>query len=80
MTRHLDKELSNNNPWDVMILHYGGLDHIGHLMGPFSSVVPKKLKEMDGVVRRIHEYLRANVRFLNYIINLSHHFFLNISQ
>jgi ethanolamine phosphate transferase 2 subunit G len=33
VTRHLDDELANKD-WDVLILHYLGLDHIGHLGGP----------------------------------------------
>ena len=53
MTRHLDPELSRND-WDVMFLHYLGLDHIGHLAGPRSPLVKPKLQEMDGVVRRIY--------------------------
>jgi ethanolamine phosphate transferase 2 subunit G len=30
VTRNVNKELYKNN-WDVMILHYLGLDHIGHI-------------------------------------------------
>jgi ethanolamine phosphate transferase 2 subunit G len=33
VTRHLDNELERKD-WDVLILHYLGLDHIGHLGGP----------------------------------------------
>ena len=33
VTRHLDDELHRKD-WDVLILHYLGLDHIGHLGGP----------------------------------------------
>ena len=33
VTRHLDSELVRKD-WDVLILHYLGLDHIGHLGGP----------------------------------------------
>ena len=33
VTRHLDDELQRTD-WDIMILHYLGLDHIGHLAGP----------------------------------------------
>nr|CAD7430887.1 unnamed protein product [Timema monikensis] len=50
--------LNLNSPdWDVMILHYLGLDHIGHLEGPESRHVGPKLHEMDNVVRRIHQQL-----------------------
>lgn len=40
-----------------MILHYLGLDHIGHTMGPKSPLVVEKLKEMDDVIKKIyHEF------------------------
>ena len=41
-----------------MILHYLGLDHIGHIIGPKSHLVPLKLKEMDDVIRKIHEAMK----------------------
>ncbi|GAA6005439.1 mannose-ethanolamine phosphotransferase LAS21 [Rhodotorula paludigena] len=43
--------------WDVMILHYLGLDHVGHLGGPESPLMPPKQREMDKVVKRIYERL-----------------------
>lgn len=54
VTRHLDFELSQND-WSVMILHYLGLDHIGHVSGPRSSLVPLKLKELDAVIKKIYK-------------------------
>jgi ethanolamine phosphate transferase 2 subunit G len=36
VTRHLATEMSSEE-WDVLILHYLGLDHIGHLEGPYSQ-------------------------------------------
>lgn len=33
VTRNLPQELENDD-WDGMILHYLGLDHIGHKSGP----------------------------------------------
>ena len=41
--------------WNVMILHYLGLDHIGHLEGPYSPLVGPKLMEMDKIIRNIKE-------------------------
>lgn len=38
-----------------MILHYLGLDHIGHVSGPRSLLVPAKLREMDDVIKKIHQ-------------------------
>ncbi|KAK3865392.1 hypothetical protein Pcinc_028996 [Petrolisthes cinctipes] len=59
VTQHLDRELSQGAQWDVLILHYLGLDHIGHLEGPNSPLIGPKLAEMDAVVRKIHTALEA---------------------
>ncbi|GCB61298.1 hypothetical protein scyTo_0007028, partial [Scyliorhinus torazame] len=53
VTRHLDTVLKRND-WDLLILHYLGLDHIGHLAGPNSHLVGPKLSEMDNIVQKIH--------------------------
>ncbi|PSN33314.1 GPI ethanolamine phosphate transferase 2 [Blattella germanica] len=50
VTRHLATEL-NAEDWDVMILHYLGLDHIGHVESPLSPLVRPKLQQMDRVDR-----------------------------
>lgn len=37
VTRHLDRRLDHGHAdgqWDALILHYLGVDHIGHLQGP----------------------------------------------
>ena len=52
VTRHLQAELSSAD-WDVMILHYLGLDHIGHVEGPRSPLVQPKLDEMSSVIRTV---------------------------
>lgn len=56
VTRHLEFEMKQLD-WDVAILHYLGLDHIGHWKGPEASDVPNKLKEMGDVI----EYLNAEL-------------------
>ncbi|CAG5127325.1 unnamed protein product [Candidula unifasciata] len=53
VTRHLKQELYKPT-WDVMILHYLGLDHIGHIAGPSSPLVKPKLAEMDDIIRQIY--------------------------
>jgi ethanolaminephosphotransferase len=40
-----------------MILHYLGLDHIGHMGGPRSKLMPNKLSEMDNIIQRIVNYM-----------------------
>ena len=52
VTRHLQSELAMPD-WDVMILHYLGLDHIGHVEGPRSQLVQPKLEEMSEVIRTV---------------------------
>lgn len=39
----------------MMILHYLGLDHIGHVEGPLSTKVPPKLADMDRIIETIHK-------------------------
>ena len=60
VTRHIDGELERND-WDVMVLHYLGLDHIGHVEGPRSGLVQPKLSEMDGIVQHVVDSLRQQV-------------------
>ncbi|KAK3089470.1 hypothetical protein FSP39_003870 [Pinctada imbricata] len=57
VTRHLDIELKNGD-FDLMILHYLGLDHIGHIAGPSSPLIGPKLQEMDRIIEKIHSHLR----------------------
>ncbi|KAJ0233400.1 GPI ethanolamine phosphate transferase 2 [Hirschfeldia incana] len=58
VSRHLPNEL-NNDDWNLLILHYLGLDHVGHTGGRNSPLMASKLKEMDDIVRTMH--LRALV-------------------
>ncbi|XP_051890500.1 GPI ethanolamine phosphate transferase 2 isoform X9 [Pristis pectinata] len=53
VTRHLDKVLERSD-WDLLILHYLGLDHLGHLARPNSPLIGQKLSEMDSVVQKLH--------------------------
>uniref|UniRef100_A0A672QRV4 Phosphatidylinositol glycan anchor biosynthesis class G (EMM blood group) n=1 Tax=Sinocyclocheilus grahami TaxID=75366 RepID=A0A672QRV4_SINGR len=56
VTRHLDDTLKRDD-WDILILHYLGLDHIGHISGPHSSLIGPKLMEMDDIIKKIHASL-----------------------
>ncbi|XP_049645937.1 GPI ethanolamine phosphate transferase 2 isoform X2 [Suncus etruscus] len=56
VTRHLDKVLQRED-WDMLILHYLGLDHIGHVFGPSNPLIGQKLSEMDSILRKIHSAL-----------------------
>ncbi|KAF3790065.1 GPI ethanolamine phosphate transferase 2 [Nymphaea thermarum] len=59
VSRHLEVELVADD-WDLMILHYLGLDHAGHIGGRFSTLMNLKLKEMDGIIKMLH--MSANLQ------------------
>lgn len=59
VTRHLDHELTSNN-WDALILHYLGLDHIGHKGGPNSKFMKPKIEEMNQILTRLYEYIEKS--------------------
>ncbi|ORY16087.1 GPI ethanolamine phosphate transferas-like protein 2 [Clohesyomyces aquaticus] len=54
VTRHVPEELLNTD-WNAMIMHYLGLDHIGHKAGPRSPNMTPKQIEMDGIVQQIYQ-------------------------
>lgn len=55
VTYNVKEELKNLTEWDVMMLHYLGVDHIGHQYGFNSDLFPAKLNEMDDVFRNIFD-------------------------
>ena len=57
VTYNVHRDLNTLGDWDVMILHYLGVDHIGHLRGFHSDLYPDKLHEMDSVFRTIFDTL-----------------------
>ncbi|CCJ30652.1 unnamed protein product [Pneumocystis jirovecii] len=56
VTRNVYPEMQRND-WDVLILHYLGLDHIGHLGGPYSPHMPLKQIEMDHIIKDIYKFI-----------------------
>lgn len=56
ITRHIEKEFKQTD-WNVTVMHYLGLDHIGHLAGPSSPFVGPKLIEMDRIIELIFNKL-----------------------
>lgn len=51
-----------------MILHYLGLDHIGHVYGPFNPLIKRKLEEMDNIIERIYQQTLLWVNSLRKLI------------
>lgn len=62
VTRNVAVEL-NEKDWTIMILHYLGLDHIGHVAGPSSHLIKPKLLEMDEIIGTIESYVSDWVIF-----------------
>ncbi|CAH0482573.1 unnamed protein product [Peronospora belbahrii] len=64
VTRHLSDELdptmqnAKSGDWDTLVLHYLGLDHVGHLRGPRSLLMQEKMQEMDHVVQLVVNSVR----------------------
>ncbi|CAG9993371.1 unnamed protein product [Clonostachys byssicola] len=58
VTRNIAGELENND-WGLMVLHYLGLDHIGHKSGPRSPNMVPKQQEMDGIVQTLFEAIES---------------------
>ncbi|EEP78317.1 conserved hypothetical protein [Uncinocarpus reesii 1704] len=59
VTRHVPVELKNED-WSAMIMHYLGLDHIGHKAGPLSPHMVPKQREMDSIVKEIYTAMEEN--------------------
>ena len=70
VTRHVPEELVNED-WSAIILHYLGLDHIGHKSGPRSPNMPGKQREMDEIVREIYSAMEAHEHLKNSLLVLS---------
>ncbi|KAF5663684.1 ethanolaminephosphotransferase [Fusarium heterosporum] len=58
VTRNVAPELENED-WSLMVLHYLGLDHIGHKAGPKSSNMVPKQREMDSIVQTLFEAIES---------------------
>ncbi|KAI1727482.1 GPI ethanolamine phosphate transferase 2 [Ditylenchus destructor] len=73
VTRYLDREFtpSGINSWDILILHYLGLDHVGHSLGGEHPQIDLKLDEMDEIIFNISHSLnryRASDEFAFFVL------------
>ncbi|XP_030382090.1 GPI ethanolamine phosphate transferase 2 [Scaptodrosophila lebanonensis] len=66
VTKVLGLELEKRD-WTLLILHYLGLDHIGHVEGNKSPRVKDKLKEMDDALKNILDHKNIT----NYLLMLT---------
>ncbi|KAK2010478.1 alkaline phosphatase-like protein [Colletotrichum eremochloae] len=53
ITSHALAELQNDD-WSALVLHFPGVDHVGHLRGPYSRDMFLKQQQMDRVVKDIY--------------------------
>lgn len=60
----LDANISRNaraelrrDDWSALVLHFPGLDHVGHMGGADSAFMAPKQAQMDGMIREIYENL-----------------------
>ncbi len=49
VTRHVPEELLNED-WNTMVMHYLGLDHIGHKAGPRRCSSRPQVRQMSSVL------------------------------
>jgi ethanolaminephosphotransferase len=66
VTRHLATEFYNQSSWDIMILHFLGLDHIGHSLGGKSPKIHEKLTEMDDVISGVWRNFVSQLGYSNF--------------
>ncbi len=58
VVEHLFPLLRNDTiPWDFLIGHFLGVDHVGHRLGPDHPVMKAKLEQMDNVLRSVVDLL-----------------------
>ena len=70
VTRHVPDELARDD-WNAMIMHYLGLDHIGHKTGPQGPNMLAKQREMDGITRQIFEAMQTQKHHANTLLVLA---------
>ena len=69
VTRHVPVELAQPD-WSVMVLHYLGLDHIGHKSGPRSINMAPKQREMDAIVEDIYHAMEKSAHLKSSLLIL----------
>lgn len=60
--QNVTRNLESIDDCHFLILHYLGLDHIGHVYGPQArpDLIRDKLTEMDKVIQRLHTQLTTS--------------------
>ena len=53
------REHPHSADWDVAVLHFLGVDHVGHLDGPSGPRMARKLAELDRVLVSLVANIKA---------------------
>lgn len=69
VTRHVPEELMKDD-WTGMVMHFLGLDHIGHKTGPRGPNMPGKQLEMDGIIKTIYEAMEKHAHLKSTLLVL----------
>ncbi|KAK2861104.1 hypothetical protein FQN49_004539 [Arthroderma sp. PD_2] len=69
VTRHIPEEMGNAD-WNAMVMHYLGLDHIGHKAGPRSPHMIPKQREMDTIVKQIYTFMEKEAHLSSALLVL----------
>lgn len=59
ITKNLGTEVKKADEWNLLLLHYLGLDHIGHVLGAKDTKINEKLLEMDRVIIKLQENFKG---------------------
>lgn len=59
MGAYIDEELPNDD-WSTMVVHFPGIDHVGHMDGADSPHMHQKQGEMDEVVKNIYNSMTTS--------------------
>ncbi|PYI14825.1 alkaline phosphatase-like protein [Aspergillus violaceofuscus CBS 115571] len=52
------RELQRDD-WSALVLHFPGIDHVGHMGGADSDFMASKQRQMDAIIREIYEALET---------------------
>jgi GPI ethanolamine phosphate transferase 3 subunit O len=60
LLNHLRKKEATEQDLEVMVVHFLGVDHVGHTYGPHNEHMDAKLRQIDDVLSNILEQLEAS--------------------
>ena len=70
ITRHIDAEIENCAHWDILVLHFLGLDHIGHCEGAWTYVLCIVTMQMYMLPHKCYSYMLPH-KCYSYRVNVT---------